>query len=279
MAKKHKHPEHVNHERWLVSYADFITLLFAFFVVLFSSAQVDAESSATLSISMEQAFNQFSIFKYQSGTSDDQASKGGKKGNAYHYDKFKEKGTERQIPTLLPREISQMGEFNLVEDSTGKKLSETEMVKTDDGIASAQLQLQELIASNKLNADVNIKSDSRGLVMSIRDAALFPPGSATIYQTTLDWLGDLAKIIKSQEGVVRIEGHTSSVTPEPPYSNYWELSSARSVGLADVLINKYALDPKRLLPLGYGAYRPLEMNLPDDEKYKNDRVDFVILAE
>src|ERR1700748_2997390 len=66
MARKKKHPEHVNHERWLVSYADFITLLFAFFVVLYASSQVDKKKMGNLANSIQEAFQELGVFEASS---------------------------------------------------------------------------------------------------------------------------------------------------------------------------------------------------------------------
>lgn len=68
MSRKKKHPEHVNHERWLVSYADFITLLFAFFVVLFASSQADKKKQSDLSSAMQSAFTPLGAFEAHSKT-------------------------------------------------------------------------------------------------------------------------------------------------------------------------------------------------------------------
>jgi chemotaxis protein MotB len=180
MARKKQPPEHENHERWLVSYADFITLLFAFFVVMFATSQTDKNKAKAVEDSVNKALADGSLSSMVV-TMFGGAPKDKGKGNAQmHGPGGAEKIAEKppgQVAELLP---------------SLKVLSK---------------ELEEEIKSGK----IQITMEARGLVISFRQAALFPSGTATVLQDALQPVSKIAKAIREIPNPVRLEGHTDSV--------------------------------------------------------------------
>ncbi|QQR81086.1 MAG: hypothetical protein IPJ69_02805 [Deltaproteobacteria bacterium] len=174
MSKKHKHEEHVNHERWLVSYADFITLLFAFFVVLFSSSQVDRSKTNKMALAMEAAFEEFSIFKEGGGeldvlnmnkmpSSDDSGS--GKR-NSYDPQHF-----FRSADEINTGEGSSGVGQGYGFDESGKPI--------DEGMAFSRVtrDLMTLLDRLKLQSAISVSSDEDGITISMNESGVFDSGS------------------------------------------------------------------------------------------------------
>ena len=250
MARKRRQPEHENHERWLVSYADFITLLFAFFVVMFASSQTDRARAAQVSESVKQAIEKgglaAAVREVLGGTVDDKG-----KGNAQMKgpggSQPRREEEEKPVPVeLLPA----MG-----------YLSE---------------ELKSEIASGKLE----IHLEPRGLVVSLRQAAYFPSGEDTLDASTLPSLEKLAGTISRLPNTVRMEGHTDSVPISTArFHSNWELSAARAIAVMDKLAKLYQIPRSRMAIAGYADTVPVAANDTEEGKARNRRVDVVILNQ
>ena len=246
MAKKHKHPEHENLERWLVSYADFITLLFATFVVLYALAQVDATDFAKLEDSLKHAFSQNTLFDGQQAIMDGSDSL------------FDQQQANSFIPSLMLEYISPKYEedsFKEIMDDI-RKLSELGEL---DGISSKMID--------------------KGLLLTFNDKYLFAPGSANLASDAkglLDKVGVLIckKFVLHQ---MIVEGHTDSYgMSSRQFPSNWELSSARACSVVRYLINRFNFAPSLFSAVGYSDTRPLETSIsPKDPA--NRRVEILIL--
>ena len=246
MAKKHKHPEHENLERWLVSYADFITLLFATFVVLYALAQVDATDFAKLEDSLKHAFSQNTLFDGQQAIMDGSDSL------------FDQQQANSFIPSLMLEYISPKYEedsFKEIMDDI-RKLSELGEL---DGISSKMID--------------------KGLLLTFDDKYLFAPGSANLAsdaKSLLDKVGVLIckKFVLHQ---MIVEGHTDSYgMSSRQFPSNWELSSARACSVVRYLINRFNFAPSLFSAVGYSDTRPLETSIsPKDPA--NRRVEILIL--
>lgn len=276
--KKHAHEEHVNHERWLVSYADFITLLFAFFVVLFSSSQVDRSKTNKMSLAMEAAFSTFSLFKEQAGTLN-LMSANGKKANA-SVGPTSMMSDEDSQPLYMSPEILdapdeakgiQGGKAELNENS-GVPVTETQALNR------AQHDLMSVISHNELKGSVNLGWDERGLVISVRDAAFFEMGADKLTPDSKLILANIARVVQQMPNQVRIEGHTDTENAIAPYASNWELSTARATHVVEWLIQDYGVKPERLVAVGYGQFRPIADNRTEAGRLRNRRIDIVILS-
>jgi chemotaxis protein MotB len=250
MARKKKQAGHENLERWLISYADFITLMFAFFVVMFASSQADKGKAAQVSESIRKALQEgqvaSAIAGILGGTVDDKGKgnaqlkgPGGAKPDAKH-----EEARERILAELLP---------------------------------SLQFLSQELkaeIASGKLQ----IKLQARGLVVSLMEAAFFPSGADTIDPRTYPTIGKIAGAIRGLPNPVRLEGHTDAVPiHNVRFVSNWELSAARAVAMLRLLNERFQVPFERMAIAGYAETAPADTNQTAEGRARNRRVDLVIL--
>ena len=240
MAKK-KHPEHVNHERWLVSYADFITLLFAFFVVMFAASNADHQKAGKIAKAVEVAFNELAVF--ESGS--------------------------KSVP------------LNGDGNSVSEVFSEVKMMQpSKDGalMKSVKSQLEQDLKEEIQKSVVHIGEDSRGLTVSLAEAGFFDSGSAVVKEASLPVLQRIAEKLRDIPQNLRVEGHTDN-TPihTAMFPSNWELSTARATNVLQALISAQ-IPPQRLSAVGYGEYHPTASNSTTDGRARNRRVDLIILG-
>lgn len=251
MARK-KHPAHENHERWLVSYADFITLLFAFFVVMFASSQTDKGKTQQVQESVRRALEENQFISAMAGILGGDISHRGK-GNA----QMKGPGGANQTVADKPRE----GQF-------------VELVPTMDFLTR---ELQAEIASGKMS----VSMEPRGLVVSFREAAFFPSGTDEIPPDTYDTVAKVGQVIERLPNPVRLEGHTDSVPIRGGvrFRSNWELSTARAIAMMELVATYSSVARERLSVAGYADNAPVDDNSTEEGRRRNRRVDIVILNQ
>jgi chemotaxis protein MotB len=250
MARRKKHAEHVNHERWLVSYADFITLLFAFFVVMFAASNSDEKKVGQIAQAVQVAFKDLGMFTPAG------------KVVPLHDD-----GGLANAPAR-------------VFGSTKSPFSQTtQLNESSPDLTRVRMQLEEMLRSELRNQTVHIRQDSRGVVVSLAEAGFFDSGSAVVNAGGLAVLERIAEKLHDIPQDLRIEGHTDN-TPihTVPCPSNWELSTARATHVLGYLIMNARIPPERLSAVGYGEYRPAASNATPEGKAANRRVDVVILS-
>ncbi|QHN04056.1 OmpA family protein [Granulicella sp. WH15] len=241
MSRKKKHPEHVNHERWLVSYADFITLLFAFFVVLFASSQSDKKKKTQLAAAMQAAFDHSGIFDPHSKTPPLEEAAGALAQHA-----------SPPVPTAV------------------EQLRQTEQRIRE--IIKAQVAARHLA-----DGLVSTHLTQEGLVISMREAGFFDSGSATVRNESLDVLNAVAAALPHQP--MRVEGHTDNNPIHTAlFATNWELSTARAATITRLLLVDRATTPEQISAAGYAEFHPVADNATADGRAKNRRVDIVLLS-
>lgn len=246
MAKKHKHPEHENLERWLVSYADFITLLFATFVVLYALAQVDATDFAKLEDSLKHAFSQNSLFEGQENVLSGSDSI------------FDQQQANSFIPSLMVEYISPK-----YEEDSFKEIAE---------------DIKELTEIGELEG-ISAKMTEKGLLLTFDDKYLFATGSAHIAKDARKLLDKVGVLIckKFVLHSMLIEGHTDSYTvSNSKFPSNWELSSARACSVVRYLIERFQFASSLFTAVGYADTRPLETAISPKDPV-NRRVEILIL--
>ncbi len=260
MARKKKHPEHVNHERWLVSYADFITLLFAFFVVMFAASNSDQKKAGQIARAIDVAFKDLAIFPPT-----------GKLVPLYDTG-----GVPSDTNNLVGNTHSQFDASQIIAASkpgngTGGADGK-EMTKV-------RAQIEKKIEEQLANGTIRLNEDSRGLTVSLNEAGFFDPGSAVIHSEALPIIDKIAATLKAVPNSFRVEGHTDN-TPihTAQFPSNWELSTARATFLLEYLLTKNGVPPDRLSAVGYGEYRPVASNATAEGRAANRRVDLVILG-
>lgn len=243
MKAKKRSATHVSHDRWLVSYADFITLLFAFFVVLYSAAQVDKRKIGKLAAGIQVAFEQLGPFPAT--------------------------GPARMLPKPSP--VS----FN--NPPSGPVPPQPDQNRD---LMFLRKELEQALAPEILRGEVALHDAPDGLVISLREAGFFNSGSAGIRVESEQAFGRMATLLAQRETRLRIEGHTDNVPiHNSQFHSNWELSTTRSTEMIRLLITRYHFAPERLSAAGYAEYHPIASNDTDQGRALNRRVDVVILGK
>jgi len=260
VSRRKKRAGHANHERWLVSYADFITLLFAFFVVLYASSQVDKRKVGKLAMAIQVAFQEMGIF---------QAS-----------------------TTQVPMDLEEPMPFSRVQTVENLKRNadlgqvagrpETGMGGGEGNGDLEQLQheLESALTAEIGRREVSVRREPDGLVISLREVGFFESGSAAMKKGSRSTFDHIVEILLQRKYRLRIEGHTDNVPIHTPqFSSNWELSTARATEIVRTLIVRNGFDAARLSAAGYAEYHPIATNQTAEGRAANRRVDIVILRE
>jgi len=262
---KKKHPEHVNHERWLVSYADFITLLFAFFVVLFASGQSDKRKEVMLAHSLQAAFNNNGMFDPHSKTPPIGDDPNALKNAA-------------PSPLALPMPSQSLAPGNpngAKETGMNPKKPALDPLKEVDQIK--QVVEQQLVKRQLPLGMVSVHTSPDGIVISLREAGFFASGSAELRTESLEMLQALAATLPDQP--IRVEGHTDNVPIHTAqFASNWELSTARAATITRFVITQHDTDPHKISAAGYAEFHPIATNATEQGRSQNRRVDIVILT-
>ena len=238
------HRTRVSHDRWLVSYADFITLLFAFFVVLYAFAKADEKKAAQVSASINTAFHALSILP-NTGTF---ASKPGNLPATGGHD--------------FPIEIE-----SVVSPTIAR-----------DGLNALQSQLERDLSDQIKQRNVSIRMGPDGLVISLREAGFFNSGSAHPRPDSFGTLRRIANSLGPAPYYIRIEGHTDNILiHNAEFDSNWELSSARATRIAHLFIDFKTIPPERLSAAGYAEFHPTASNDTAEGRAENRRVDLVVM--
>jgi len=234
-----------------VSYADFITLLFAFFVVMFASSQTDKSKAKQISEAVEKALSQGksvgvppAVAKILGGTIDDKGQ-----GNAQMRGPG---GAQRAAKEAPPQDVLELA----------------------PSMKSLSKELEDEIKTGK----VEVNLEPRGLVISLKQAAFFPSGTDTIDPSTFPIIAKLAAALKELSNPLQVEGHTDSVPIHTAqFRSNWELSAARSIAMMELLATRYGIDRQRMIIVGFADTSPETTNDTPEGRAANRRVNIVIL--
>jgi chemotaxis protein MotB len=250
--KRIKHASHENHERWLVSYADFITLLFAFFVVMFASSQADKGKAKQISESVSRALEESTVSK-----------------------------TAAAVAKVLGGTVDDKGQGSAQMKGPGgaqkaaKEAPPDEIVELLPSLKILSKELKTEIASGK----VEVHLEARGLVISLKEAILFPSGSDVLGSGGNPTVNKVANTLRAVPNPIRLEGHTDSVPIQSArFRSNWELSSARAIAMLESLTHQHEIPAKRLAIVGYADTVPVGSNDTPEGRAQNRRVDVVILS-
>ena len=239
--KRKRAARHENHERWLVSYADFITLLFAFFVVMFATAQNDKSKVAMVAQSVREALGHEHI------------------GSAF-------RGVLKPAPpaTVQP---------------TVKPPQNPPPTNQAD-LAKALHTLNTVLEDEVRKGKVSLSLDQRGLIVSLRELAFFASGDDALNPSSLPIVEKIAAVIATLPHPVRLEGHTDArPIHNSRFRSNWELSVARSITMLQILRDRGHLPAGRLSVAGFAENAPVDTNETEEGRMHNRRVDLVVLSD
>jgi chemotaxis protein MotB len=271
--RHHEEEEHENHERWLVSYADMLTLLFCLFVVLFAMSQVDKAKFAALASGLASSFGT-PVSANDSST-----------------------GTQPSVLDGLPKPVDIAAGVGQTKTSQGLSQQQldaaaaqaalqraqnvqAEAKKTYDQLAAARAQIEQALAKAGLSGAVTYQIDERGLVVHvIADNVLFDSAQATLRPEGARLLDAVAPTLEGLPNQVRVEGHANiqPVDPRGPWPSNWELSAYRATTVLRHLSGDGVPDA-RMSAAGYGSTQPLVPYTDPTAMSVNRRVDIVVLS-
>ncbi len=243
----HSQKGRIGHDRWLVSYADFITLMFAFFVVLYAYANASQKKQVAVSAAIQSAFRSMGIFPAA-------ASKASKiSGGPGAGESGLPMNAVMEEDLLSPAQVKQ--DLNRI----GSQLTQT-------------------LANQVANRTVSIHMGPEGLVISLREAGFFNSGSATPKPQALPTIRQIAATLSRTPYDVRIEGFTDNVPiHNAQFDSNWELSTARATSITRLFLKLKTIPPDRLSAAGYAQYHPVASNATPEGRAENRRVDLVVL--
>jgi chemotaxis protein MotB len=244
MARKKKHEEHVNHERWVISYADFVTLLFAFFVVLFAVSQVDSKKVGRFT----QSFNAATQWEVLQGH-----GRGLLQGDP----------AQPPDPTTAPIIAAPM---------SGDE--------PDAGSFSLKGLLTERLEGKAKLEGLEIEEIHGELVLRLPEHLLFDNAQAVLREEGRAALAAVEDVLHDRAVRIRIEGHTDSVPIQTAqFPSNWELSTARATACVRYMLESKRIEPQRLSAAGYGEHHPVGDNATAEGRARNRRVDVVISVD
>lgn len=240
MRRRRQLDEADNHERWLVSYADFITLLFAFFVVMYALSSVNEGKYRILSNSMISAFRNVPI------------------------------NSVGQTPVVVPTPPA------VQKAVMANKANEAVKQRQRDKMRSIAKEILEVMAPLVEQGKVRVVETSRGVTIEINDSILFSPGQAVIRPQLATAMQTIAEVIVPTEFAVTIEGHTDNVPiRNPQFPSNWELSAVRATTVLRLFADS-GIAAERLTAIGYADTRPVEPNVLAEGRARNRRVSILI---
>jgi len=254
MARKKEPEKAANHERWLVSYADFITLLFAVFVTLYAMSQTDKQKVEQVAASYRSAFG------VTSGTSSGKPS-------------VLKNAELMPIPSMRP--VLKNPEKPKAKTSAGSEKIQATKKEFKEILVSIE---KFLVTQNALDK-VNVEITKRGLVVSVKEAGFFDLGSAAIKPASYAILAKIAESLLPYNNPISFEGHTDNIPMRSQtFPSNWELSTARATSLAHFFIDRHGFMPPKISVTGYGEFRPIAENSSDEGRKQNRRVDIVLMS-
>lgn len=241
--KRNQHEEPENHERWLVSYADFITLLFAFFTVMYATSTKDLEKQKQFEDSIKKAFLVVAQFGQGSGPGD-----------------YTDPGVDASI---IPPPIQI---FRRKSASNAELLNAVERV-VDENMTKEEQQ----------NIKLELREDSYGVKIAMDSSALFDSGSVSLRPESLRSFDKIAGILKETSRGLIVEGHTDDrpITSNT-YPSNWELAATRASTLVRYMIKRHQVDSSKLVAVSYADQRPIASNNTEEGRAKNRRIEILI---
>jgi len=241
MRRRRRSEEPAHHERWLVSYADFMTLLFALFVVLFASAYHDKQTIRKVSSAVRNGFQELGAFS--AGT----------------------KPPPEGVTETASGTDAAVGAFSVVPGGID--------------VMELQRKLEKVLGKEIERKEVAMRMTPEGFVISLHELGFFDSGQAQLLPGAADKIKRIATVLMQYGLDMRIEGHSDNVPiHNAQFNSNWDLSTARAMAVSMMLLNDAGFDPRRMSIAGYAEYHPAASNDTPEGRRTNRRVDIVIVA-
>ncbi|MEI5675459.1 MULTISPECIES: flagellar motor protein MotB [unclassified Nocardioides] len=267
--KKHEeHEEHENHERWLVSYADMVTVLMALFIVMYAMSTVDQAKFDALKSGLAEGFGQKSILSgHDSVLSEANAPMGGIT-------------PELATQELNDRESQAVQAALRTQNTMAAGRARADAEAEVDRLNGVYSRLQAALKKHGLQDDVQATYDDRGLVVSLVSRhVVFAADLATLTERGREIVDTLAPVLREIPDPLQIDGHTNQASGKPRYyPSDWDLASARAITVLRRLSEEQRIPGERLTAASYGHERPLIDPRKPGSQEINKRVDIVLVS-
>jgi len=242
MHRRNEIEDNENSDRWLLTYADLITLLLAFFIVMYSMSRIDAEKFDAIK-------SQLTGILKGAGT-------------------VAEEGSTNDGPGAG---LLKVGELQMLRQRIAEKFR---LQQVSGSPANGT------VFDRKLSEAVEVSVNERGMTIRIKDNVLFESGRATLRTEAREVLALVGGEVQGISNHICVEGHTDNhAIKTKTYPSNWELSTARATNVVRYLVEERGFKPQRISARGYGEFRPLVSNVTREGRAKNRRVDIVILSD
>ncbi len=269
MRRRRRHEEPANHDRWMVSYADFITLLFAFFVVMYSISSVNEGKYRVLSNTLAGAFTPGADEMKPIQIGDVETGLMPSEPGPYYQSDIAPAETEPTIDPAQLEEAAPPADSN-TQDETEPAQESLSSIATDLKGSMANYIEQDLI---------EITQTEHWIEVEIKSKMLFDSGTARISHKALKIMRTIAAILKPLPNVINVEGHTDNIPiKNAMFPSNWELSASRAASVVHIFA-RLGIAPERLAAIGYAQHRPIADNATAAGRQKNRRVSLLIMAE
>ncbi|WP_195573547.1 OmpA/MotB family protein [Paenibacillus sp. 1001270B_150601_E10] len=281
------------HDRWLITYADLITLLMIFFVVMYAMSQVDATKYQSLSETLQVSFksnpqqgalsggpslleggsttdNTGQLDPSEGGSEPDQTDQGavGKEGSDSNGQSNQQDKSEN--------DLSNKDKAVMVGEITEKDLAYR---KQEEQLQHVKNMVQAYIDENKLENAITVIDSEKGIEIRLSDSLLFALGQSELTAQAEPTLSKLASLFEKLDTTISIEGHTDNVpmSPGSRFKDNWALSAERALSVLRYFVKEESLKQEQFQIAGYGETRPVDTNETADGRKKNRRVEIIIL--
>lgn len=248
MKRKHKHEEHENHERWLVSYADFITLLFAFFTVMYALSQSDKAKYKQAAEAIQRAF----------------LSGGGVfplRGSPFTpFEKAPDKGS------MVPPSAQDVGQHSKSEGEAAERIKEQ-----IEGV------FKQTTGLGLKAGEIDVYRTETGFKIRLNESVLYRAGSDKIKRDNIPFLFEMGKRLARLGSKVEVEGHVDNQEAHGGVSN-WQMSLNRATNVVQFLVQATEFPKDKISISGFGDTRPLTSNLTSEGRAKNRRIEISVLT-
>src|SRR5208283_482015 len=249
MKRPRRWSDHISHDRWLVSYADFVTLLFAFFVVLYANSTTNQRQVQRIAASFRAALG--------------------------------DRHAQETLLKLFGAGVTPPPMSASVADPLTPRDSPETTARNANGVdlLPSMVQLNKSLEKEIKEGRLEIRLERRGMIISLRESSFFPSGDNTILPNARPTLERIASNLAPLPNPIRLEGHTDAVPiHNARFRSNWELSAARSIALMEMFTGDFALPRERMSIAGFADTAPVASNETPEGRAKNRRVDIVVLT-
>lgn len=245
---KRKKQNTTNTERWMLSYADFITLLMIFFIVMYSISSVNTGKYKQLADSFKTAAGQTII------------------------------GKDTTTPINQQTSIIDLNNTGAAATVAAAETAAAAAALEHNTLITLKKKLDAYLDKNGLKDTVTTTIDDRGLVVSIEDTEFFDIGKAAIRPEASKRIIAIGKILKQVVNYMKVEGHTDNIPiSNNEFASNWQLSTGRAANVTELLISAVGIPPDKIAAVGYGQYRPVASNSTEVGRAKNRSIDIIVI--